>query len=240
MGFSQIILRSIVIGIIVGCVFSVAQIFFVNPLIFQAETFEVAESHDHGSHNHDEEAWGPADGLERTFYTVSANVLTGIGFAAVILSLMSQLQLQNGRNQLNLGQGLMWGLGGFAAFFVAPAIGLPPEIPGVEAAQVEHRQLWWLFAVLGVGIGILVLFFAPLKFKVLGLVSIVLPYIIGAPHHEGPLFSHPDPAAVEALTAIHQQFIVASSASNFLFWIVLGFVSAWFLKSVGQDAVTDA
>lgn len=228
--FRRIILAALLVGFVAGLVLSAAQIAAVNPIIFAAESFEVEGAHDHGSHDHSEEEWAPADGAERTGYTIVANVLAGIGFSAVILALMSQIQLQGLASVTPL-KGLLWGFGGFVAFFVAPGIGLPPEIPGIEAAPVEHRQAWWLLAVVSVGVGLLVLSFAPLKLKALGVVLAALPYLVNIPHHQGAAFAHPDAEAVATLTQLHQQFIIASGFSNFAFWLVLGAVSAWLLKA---------
>ena len=36
--------------------------------------------------------------------------------------------------------GIIWGLAGFIAVHFAPAIGLPPELPGSSAADVGARQ----------------------------------------------------------------------------------------------------
>lgn len=239
MVFRRIIYNALFVGLLAGLLLSAVQIFAVNPIIFAAETFEVAEEntvvveashhHDHADHEHSEEEWAPADGSERTLYTILANVSAGIGFSAILLALMSQLQ-SVGVARLNIVKGLVWGVAGFIAFFVAPGIGLPPEIPGVNAAPVEHRQLWWLLAVSCVGIGILLIAYAPLKIKAAGLIAIAIPYVVHIPHHSGPAFSHPDPAAVETLTALHQKFIVASGASNLIFWVALGVISAWVLN----------
>ena len=228
--FRRIILAALLVGFIAGLVLSVVQIVAVNPIIFAAESFETEEGHDHGTHDHGEEEWAPADGAERTGYTIVANVLAGIGFSAIILALMSQLQLQ-GLARVTALKGLAWGLGGFVVFFVAPGIGLPPEIPGIEAAPVEHRQNWWLLAVLCVGVGLLVISFVPLKLKALGVLLAAVPYIVNIPHHEGAAFAHPDAEAVATLTQLHQQFIIASGFSNLAFWLVLGVVSAWLLKA---------
>lgn len=238
--FRRIIYNALLVGLMAGILLSAMQIMGVNPIIFSAESFEVEEAHSHGSHAHSEEAWAPADGKERTLYTVVANVFAGIGFAAILLALMSQLQLQ-GMTQLTVVKGLLWGILGFTAFFLAPGIGVPPEIPGIEAAPVEHRQLWWLLAVGSVGLGILILAFAPIKYKALGIIALILPYAVPIPHHEGPAFAHPDPAAVETLTALHQKFILLSGASNLVFWLALGAACAWVLNQwVLKDIPADA
>ncbi len=232
--FRRIIYTAIFVGCLAGLMLSAAQIIMVNPIIFAAETFELAESaadsggHSHSGHDHGD-AWSSEDGKERTSFTIFANIAAGIGFAAILLSLMSQLQIQ-GLTQLSLLKGALWGLAGYIAVFVAPAIGLPPEIPGIEAAALKERQLWWILAVIAVGAGLLVISFAPLKYKVIGIILAFIPYIVNIPHHEGPAFAHPDPEAVATLTALHQQFIIASAASNLVFWLVLGVIAAWGLN----------
>lgn len=237
--FSRIIYSAILIGIVTGVLLSCLQVLSVNPIIFAAETFEVEEvaagdiagdhsghSDDHGQaatggHAHDADAWAPADGLERTSYTFLANVLASTGFAAILLALMSQFWLTRERD-ISWSQGLLWGLAGYLALFIAPAIGLPPEIPGALAAPVEHRQIWWALTALSVSIGLVVFAFASLKFKALGLLFLVIPYVVGAPQSQGPMFQHPDPSAVAALTSLHQQFVVASGITNLAFWLLLG------------------
>lgn len=226
MFFRRIIFSALMIGFLTGLLHSGVQLVDVTSIIYGAEVYEIAEVEPAGSHEHEAEAWGPEDGTERIAYTFMSNILAGIGFAAILLALMNQFQ-QQGLTQLSAAKGVLWGLVGFVAFFAAPGLGLSPEIPGTQAAELEQRQVWWVLTVLATIIGFAVLAFAPLKFKLLGAVSIALPHIIGAPHIDGPEFSHPDPAAVEALTNLHQQFITATGISNFVFWLALGVFCAW-------------
>jgi cobalt transporter subunit CbtA len=186
-------------------------------------------SQSQSNHQHSHDGWAPEDGAERTSYMVFANIFAGIGFAAILLSLMSQIQVQ-GCTQLSTAKGLLWGVGGFMAFFVAPSIGMPPEIPGMIAAPIEHRQLWWMLAVLGVGLGLLLLAFAPTRWKGLGIVAIVLPYLVGVPHLHGGAFDHPDPLVVQELMALQQNFILYSGLSNLLLWLALGGLCGWMLN----------
>ena len=227
--FSRIIYSAILIGIVTGVVLSCLQVVSLNPIIFAAESFEVdagsadtaADDHSGDDHEHSEDAWAPADGLERTAFTFLANVLASTGFAAILLAMMAQFWLARARN-ISWSQSLLWGLAGYLAVFVAPAIGLPPEIPGAVAAPVEHRQLWWALTALSVAIGLGLFALAPTKFKALGLLFLALPYVIGAPHDQGPMFQHPDPAAIAALTDLHQRFVVISGINNLVFWLLLG------------------
>ena len=54
--------------------------------------------------------------------------------------------------------GVLWGLAGFAAFSLAPAFGLPPELPGAVGADLWARQLWWIgtVAMTALGLGLVV------------------------------------------------------------------------------------
>lgn len=224
--FSRIIYSAILIGIVTGVVLSCLQVVSLNPIIFAAESFEVdagsaAEDHSGHSHEHSQDAWAPADGLERTAFTFLANVLASTGFAAILLAVMALFWLPREHN-ISWSQGLLWGLAGYLAVFVAPAIGLPPEIPGALAAPVEHRQLWWALTAFSVSIGLGLFTLAPAKFKALGLLFLALPYVVGAPHGDGPMFQHPDPAAIAALNDLHQRFVVVSGINNLVFWLLLG------------------
>jgi cobalt transporter subunit CbtA len=235
--FSRIIYSAVVIGMVSGLILSGMQILSVDPIIFAAESYEVVEveeGQDHGS-----STWAPEDGTERTTYTILSNMTAGIGFSAILLALMSQFWRSKEKN-ISWLQGVIWGLAGFVAIFLAPAIGLPPEIPGVEAAPLHNRQLWWVFTILSVSTGLGILAFAAVKIKPIGLLFLAMPYIVGAPHTDGPEFSHPDPEAVAALTQLHQQFILTSGISNLIFWLILGVACGFaFNRWLRQVSTTD-
>lgn len=231
--FTRIVYCALVVGILTGSLLSLMQVVAVDPIIFAAEDFETGEPSDGGTgHRHDGPAghghgtWEPEAGAERTFYTVVSNIFAAAGFAAVLLALMSQFRSTD-RQGIRLYQGLLWGLAGFAAIYLAPGVGLPPEIPGIQAPPIEDRQLWWLLAVSCVAVGIGVLALARAWFKVLGAVFVAIPYVVGPPAHEGSAFVHAEPGAVSRLADLHTQFIMTSGAVNLAFWIVLGFVSAY-------------
>lgn len=248
MTFRQIILNAVGIGVICGFLLSLSQMTWVSPIIIAAEAYEAhpvigAASHQHSKqnstpeptvkHEHNSDEWSPEDGTERTGYTVASNIFAAIGFAAIFLSAMSFLQVQ-GKIHLNGLQGavkgLLWGGAGFMVFFVTPGLGLPPEIPGTEAAAIENRQTWWLLAVIAAAIAVYITAFAKTKLKWLALLVIALPFVIGAPHLSGPAFTHPDPQIVARLTDLHHQFIVATGLSNLVFWLLLGGTCAWALS----------
>lgn len=249
--FRGIILCALLVGLSVGVLQTGLQSFLVDPIIFASETYEVVDeasvvTHEHAdgsAHVHDAEAWGPEDGGERLFYTGLSNVLVTIGFAAIMLAVMCQTQLQ-GWTRVSVVRGALWGLAGFVAFFAAPGIGLPPEIPGIEAAVLENRQGWWMLTVGLFLAGFALLGFAPLKLKALSIIFFAIPYLVGAPHVSGPEFTG-EAERVAALNELHSTFIMASGLTNLLFWLALGVVCAWcvnrwVLKGASNNAAAHA
>lgn len=229
--FKNIIINALVVGAIAGALLGVMQIFTTSPIIQAAEFYEITAdetAHDEGAaHSHgdeDAEAWGPEDGFERTAYTIASSMLTAVGFAMLTIAAMAFT------NKTSLLSGLLFGLAGYLSFYVAPSIGLSPEIPGTVAANLEGRQGWWMMTVLLTAAGLACLAFMPNLFKISGLALIAVPHILGAPlpEHHGFANTHPD--AVAALTSLSSDFIIATAATLFIFWVVLGLVSSYMTK----------
>ncbi|MGB5255375.1 MAG: CbtA family protein [Sedimenticolaceae bacterium] len=244
--FRQIVFYSLFIGLLAGSVLTVVQTWQVVPIIQGAEFYEGAaepalvpfrDGHGH-SHSHaaadagGEETWAPADGFERTAFTLLSNVLTAVGFSLVILAAMvATLKLRrNGAAGLDWRYGLIWGAAGYTVFWLAPALGLPPEIPLAAAAPLEDRQLWWIFAVLCTAAGLAGLAFGKSPWRWAALLLLVVPHLIGAPHPEGTMFAEQPPEAAAALEALAQQFIGATAIANAALWIVLGLAGGWALR----------
>jgi cobalt transporter subunit CbtA len=225
--FSRIIFSAVLIGLVTGSLMTTMQIFTVNPIIFAAETYEIVEHQSRlpeqdGNDDHGK-SWAPEDGAERTAYTLLANSSVGIGFSAVLLALMNQFRPSKSR-KFGWAQGALWGLAGFTAIYLAPGIGIPPEIPGFETAPIQNRQLWWVFTVISVSTGLGILAFTVIRVKAIGLIFLAMPYIIGAPGAGGAEFLHPDPAATLALTQLQEQFIITSGITNLIFWLISGII----------------
>lgn len=222
----RILAAGLLAGLIAGTVTTLAQRYQVTPLIFAAEVLEEAAAHTHDAqpHSHDgavagsahvaEEAWAPADGLERTAFTWLANVLTGAGFGLVLAAAIAFVGRPVDRRR-----GLIWGLAGFGAFSVAPALGLPPELPGMMAADLAARQLWWLATAASSAAGLALIVFAPMGryqrlVQAAGALLLVLPHLYGSPHTAA------EAGVVPAELAA--RFVVASLAVSALFWAILG------------------
>src|SRR6476646_81924 len=109
-------------ALVVACL----QQLFLVPMILQAEAVELGAA-EHVQH-----------GLDRALYTTLFDCLGAFGFALVLAAVFAW------RGRITWQQGLLWGLAGYASFALAPALGLPPELPGVEAGPIVLRQLWWI------------------------------------------------------------------------------------------------
>lgn len=236
MVFRRIVLSALLVGALSGLLMTAVQLLQVVPIIQSAERFEAepAPTTIHGRENagHENPAgeWAPMDGIERTGYTLLTNMLTAVGFALVILAAMAASLKTNTAAKLDWRHGMLWGAAGYAVFFLAPSIGLPPEIPGAAAAPVEARQLWWLFAVLCTAAGLAYAVFgkSPWRWAVLGL--LVLPHMVGAPHPSTAMFAGQPPAAAAELTELARQFIGATAIASAALWLALGLSSVWTVR----------
>jgi len=204
--FLRILLTALIAGLIGGATVSGLQAVGTTPLIHQAEIYENggkggAAAH---AHNHDE-------GWKRPGLTFLANFLMATGFAALLASAFTVLG-----HDPDTRRALGWGLAGFAAFGFIPSIGLPPELPGMVAADVGARQLWWWSSAIANCLGLALLAFAPRPvWKALGSIAILLPFVVGAPH--------PGPAAGAGVVPpeLAARFVTVSLGTGFAFWLVL-------------------
>lgn len=219
-------------GIVAGVVLTGLQVIKIYPLIAVAEQYETqgkspaapAQPHDHSSHDHGEEAaqWLSGTDAERLVYSVLSNVLFGVALGLILAAIFSLRGIDDWR------RGLLWGLGGFAAVNLAPALGLPPELPGMQAGPLLARQTWWAAVAFCSAGGLASLFLgAGMVWRLAGVALIILPQLFAAPHPVSP-----DSAVPAGLAA---QFVAASLATNLIFWAVLGALAAATLRRQNPD-----
>lgn len=231
--FQRIFFAAVLAGLAAGLAMSALQQWKVAPLILAAETYENAapaiEEHTHPegtaphtheaavpAHEHEADAWAPQDGPERIFYTVLANVLGCMGFALLLAAISVLAGLP-----ITAANGVIWGVGGYLAFQLAPALGLAPELPGMPAADLGARQLWWWGTALATGAGFLAL--AKLRnWTGIGIAAVLLlaPHIVGAPQLTG---DHASGVPAHLAT----EFAAASLAAGALFWLTVGPLLGW-------------
>ena len=230
---TRFLLAAILAGVLAGVFVTAVQAIRVVPLILKAETFEQAsnktEAHDHGNqaagadHHHVKDAsgnetWAPENGLERTLFTLMTNVLVGVSFSLILTA-----GILITKSQLSFFSGLVWGLCGFIAFVLAPNFGLSPELPGMDAANLIERQIWWLATVVATSAALLIFAFKQqLVWMLGGLVLLVAPHIYGAPL--------PDNHASIVPANLAAEFVIATVVTSFLFWLVLGGSLGWLVQ----------
>lgn len=228
---SRLLMTALVSGALAGVFVFASHMAKTMPLILLAEVYEnteLAESHAHeppkAAHKHavEGDAWAPDDGLERSAYTLLADLLTSIGFA---FTLVGAIALR-GRS-VDWRSGMVWGLCGFASFYVGPSLGLAPELPGMTTADLAARQFWWLVTAVATAGGLALIFFAgPYGLKAAGVALMAAPHVAGAPSHtieDGGI-----PAELAA------QFAVTTLLVTGLFWLLLGSLTGYFYRRFGE------
>jgi len=236
---TRILFSALLAGLVAGLTVAAMQAVTTTPLIVEAERYENGGAHDHArsaapfrgarlvlAHTGGDAAassdaaaaWAPSDGLERTVYTSLVSVGLAFGAALVLLSAMIL-----SRAAIPPRTGLMWGAAAFAAAGLAPALGLSPELPGAAAADLGARQAWWLATAVATGTGLwLMLRLASPLAIVAGVILIVGPHVVGAPHPHG--FESAVPAELSA------QFAAASLSVQAVTWALAGTLAALFFS----------
>jgi cobalt transporter subunit CbtA len=254
--FQRIFATALGAGVAVGLIVAVLQHFSLVPLILEAEKYEdgiltvqhkhtqlvprpddiggaiagalpavvgqaQAQEHEHPTVNAagitDDSPW-------RAVFTFIATTLTAIGFALLLAGAFAV----SGR-AVNAREGLLWGLAGFTAFALAPAFGLPPELPGSVAAEITSRQIWWIGTMAATVIGLGLLVFVRRTWAIpVAIALLIAPHLIGAPHpHEGAGLVPPELAAT---------FAARSLGVNAVLWALLGLATGGLYARFGRSS----
>jgi cobalt transporter subunit CbtA len=203
----KIILSTIIAGLLAGLVLAILQYVRLEGLIVTAETFE------HGGE--------PA--IRNLLTRIAPPLLTGAGFAILMLgvSMLSNIAItkQNG---------LVWGMCGFIAVSLAPAIGLPPQLPGMPEIDLHTRQIWWLATILVTAFAIYLWVKAKdFRWQIAAVMIAIAPQFF-APHHTANTESNL-PASLVA------EFVSSSLAANLAMWLAIGFFASIALDKYQKD-----
>ena len=225
-------------GFAAGLLCALLQYLLVQPNIVLAERYEagelvhfqgIANPQDHAATGHTahgatdtdapaEEAGhdhgaGAEAGANRQALTVLFAVLTYCGYGIILVAGMN-LAEQVGI-KIGLSQGILWGLAGFMAFQMMPALGLQPDLPGTPTTDLYARQIWWAATAAATVAGLwFAAYGAGLWQRAAGLVVLTAPHIWGAP--ELASFGGIAPPELAA------SFAVRSLAVGMITWAVLG------------------
>lgn len=180
----------LVAGGLTGVFVAVLQVILLQPLIVEAERYEAGEARVHEAGQQPaavaHEEGGPyvpgsaRIDLERSLLTIGFHVILWAGFGLVFGALSDLIALFSGGSS---SRRCALCAAGFAAFVVAPTVGLPPELPGMAAADLGARQLWWIVsAAATLGAAMMVLIGRSPWVWAASAILLVLPHAIGAPH----------------------------------------------------------
>nr|WP_315216372.1 CbtA family protein [uncultured Duganella sp.] len=232
--FNRMVRTAAAAGLLAGLLLTGVQHLQVTRIIAQAEVLEsaaeaepVAHTHAGGARHvheaaqeapHEHGGWQPEDGVERTLYTALADVSMAVGYGLLLAAAIGL----RGR-AVDWRSGLLWGAAGYAVFFLAPSIGLPPELPGTAAAPVAARQGWWIATAMSTATALAMLAFGRhWALKLAAVVLLVVPHLVGAPQ---PLVH-----ASVAPEHLQRSFVYATALANGVFWLVLGALTGIFHK----------
>lgn len=249
---TRVLATGLLAGLFAGLAIATLQSFTTTPLILKAEVYEKAADakqdasleigpdmlaggaklimvhaagEDHSAGGEAVEEWEPQDGLERTLFTSTATIATAIGFALLLLAGM----LFAG-DRIDERRAIAWAAAGFAVTGLAPGVGLSPELPGMAAAELVGRQVWWFAAAAATAVGLWLALRCDNNWLRLAAVAIIIaPHAWGAPQ----LAEYPATTVPAELAA---RFAATSLGVQAAFWLITGFfVGFWWRRLGGSD-----
>lgn len=232
--FQRLIWCALAAALFVGSVQFVVQRWQAVPIILAAEVFEsqkaatvagVAHEHAAGAeneHHHDATAWEPAAGAERSTWTWVANVLHAFSMALLVFVVMALWAWKRGNATAPLRVAAVVAAAGWLSLHLWPSLGLPAEVPGVEAAPLRARQAWWLLAVVCSASACATLGFASAGWRwLVAAVLLTVPFVVGAPELTRDALDGYNSEAHARLLKLGHDFIWATTWVSLSFWFAM-------------------
>jgi len=209
-------------GVLAGmCLFTIQRTLTV-PLIHAAERYEKEASSVESAA--DIFAKDPL----RSMATLAGDIFVAIGFGLILSGIYA---FSGCHGWL---YGLLFGLVGFATFQVAPAVVVPPAVPGMEVASLALRQTGWWVAVGSTIVGLILLFNLTRWAKFAGVLVLLLPAAVFR-----ALLSLPAPTTpLHPLALLDQDFVVRTLGGMLLFWLILGAISGYLFARAERNPVS--
>jgi len=148
----KIVVSALIAGFGAGLIAALLQLVFVQPILLHAELFEGGDLVHFGAGATAAHVDVPRFEPLRDMLSIVFTALIYTGYALILLAAMSFAEERG--EMISPRTGLIWGVAGFIAAQLAPAFGLAPELPGMNAADVTARQIWWFATVACTAIGL--------------------------------------------------------------------------------------
>lgn len=219
-------------GLIAGLIAVLLQFLLMEPLILEGEAYETgAKMHFKGVLVLSEET-APAAGAEPLTHDDAPENLWrryGLAFAADfivfvawgLLMVAGFALVERFGHRVTVKEGLLWGIAGYVAVQLSPALGLPPELPGTPAAALEARQIWWVVTAITTAIGLAFLGYGGrLLYWAIGVALLIAPHLIPAPRLDG--------YGGLAPPELSGEFVAHSLAVSLVVWVCLGLAAGYF------------
>tara|TARA_R110002094_G_scaffold16487_5_gene28027 strand:- start:1740 stop:2477 length:738 start_codon:yes stop_codon:yes gene_type:complete len=222
--YIRILVSALFAGACAGLIAGILQLIFVQPVLLHAELYESGKLVHFGAEAVSARPDLPGFDAVRDILSLIFTMLTYTGYALLLVAVMSLAEERGA--PIDGRWGILWGVAGFVVFHLAPGFSLPPEVPGVAAADVGARQLWW-FATVGVSaVALWLIAFGTFRLMwVVAAILLVIPHIIGAP--EPDAFSGPVPTEIGAL------FAARAFGVGLVAWVLLGSFAGYFWRREG-------
>ena len=238
--FSRLVWCALLTALLVGSVQFVIGRWHAVPIIQAAEVFESRKpqtghvhTHEQTSttdHAHDEpEAAEPTAG-ERAAWTWVAHVLHSFSMALLMFAVMGWWVWKRGAPMGTARLALAVAAAGLLSLDVWPALGLPAELPGMDAASLGSRQAWWVLAAVSAALACSVLAGVAMKnvanhWRWLAAAALLaLPFVVGVPQPLGDVLTGFDAQSRAQIQALEREFIWATGWTFLSFWVSIAIV----------------
>ena len=236
----RMVSSAVIAGLAVGLLAAVLHFAFLQGLILEAERYETGAlvhfaaggaSVTTDTAAADTAVTGSAvaasdpdqDNAAAAGFVTTRNALTvffkiGMQIAFALLLVAGFAVAEAYGRRVTARDGLLWGIAGFAAFQLAPAMGLAPELPGTMAAALEARQLWWVSVVAATVVALALLGYGRgTAAWGAALILLAAPHLIGAPELDG--YSGVTPPELSAA------FAARTLGCGLIAWAALGWLA---------------
>lgn len=225
----HILTSAVFAGIVAGTFAAIINLWAVIPMVMEGELYESgARTHFAVDGSPQSDAGSPSvfEDPARHIMPAAFSLVVFTGYAFFLVAGFALAERYGHRTTVR--SGLIWGLCGFITFQLAPAMGMPPQLPATPGPEVVPRQLWWAMTVVFTATALgLIAFGRGVLPIVIAVALLFAPHIIGAPRLDTYFgFAAPELAA---------HFAGASLAATALTWTTLGLCCAWFWTKLQQE-----